>query len=192
MENEMRFIIIKTTAMDSIEISSAEAKTTKRKLHPSLRVDMTPMVDLGFLLITFFILTTSMMEKKAMKLVMPADGPATPMPESKVLSLVLTKDNQVYAYEGKFEDAVSASKIISTSYDENSGIGKLIRNKQQRLQQTDTKEGSEALILLIKPTPESSYKNVIDALDETTINGVKKFMLVDATEQERLQMKKMN
>ena len=178
--------------MAQIELQAAESKKTKRILHSSLRIDMTPMVDLGFLLITFFIFTTTMSEKKAMKLFMPADGPSSLLGESKALTVLLGQNNKVYAYEGKFEDAVKQNKIIPTNYNESDGIGNLIRQKQKQLQQTDKKDGRNGLVFLIKPTVQSSYKNVIDALDETMINDVKKYMVVDVSSDEKSFIEKMN
>lgn len=193
VENTMNFVIDENAAMAQIELQTAESKRTKRKLHPSLRIDMTPMVDLGFLLITFFIFTTTMSEKKAVKLFVPSDkGAPSPYGQSKVLTLLLGKNNKVYAYEGKFEDAVNGNRIVSTTYTESNGIGDLIRQKQKQLQQTDKKEGRNGLLLLIKPANQSSYKNVIDALDETMINDVKKYMIIDLTPEEKLQLEKLN
>ncbi len=157
---------------------------TRRKAHPFLRIDMTPMVDLGFLLITFFIFTTTMSDKKAMRLIMPAEGGEPPaVKQSEVLTVLLGKNNNVYAYEGKFDEALQTNKIITTTYNEQDGIGKLIREKQRQLQQLK-ESGKEKLIYLIKPSAQSSYKNVIDALDETTINNIKKYMVVDPGEEE--------
>jgi biopolymer transport protein ExbD len=178
--------------MAQIELQACDAKKTRRRIHPSLRIDMTPMVDLGFLLITFFIFTTTMSESKAMKLFMPHDGPPTPAPQSKVLTVLLERNNKVYAYEGKFEEAIKENRIISTSYDEGDGIGNLIRQKQKQLQTLDPKEGRNALVYLIKPTRRSSYKNVVDALDETMINNVKKYMVVDPSAEEQLHVQEMN
>lgn len=179
--------------MAQLELQPADAKKTKRKLHHSLRIDMTPMVDLGFLLITFFIFTTTMSDPTVMRLFMPVDkGPFSPVGKSKVLTVLLGQSNKVYAYEGKFEDAVKENKIVATTYGESDGIGNLIRQKQKQLQQTDKKEGRNGLVFLIKPTTQSSYKNVIDALDETMINDVKKYMVLDASPEEKLQMQKMN
>lgn len=193
VENTMNFIIDENAAMAQIELQTAETKKSKRQLHPSPRIDMTPMVDLGFLLITFFIFTTTMSEKKAMKLFMPADkGAPSPYGESKVLTVLLGQNNKVYAYEGKFEDAVKRNRIISTTFNESNGVGNLIRQKQKQLQQADKKEGRNGLLFLIKPTKQSSYKNVIDALDETMINDVKKYMIVDVTAEEQLQLEKLN
>lgn len=170
--------------MAQMELQLSESRKTKRKLHPSLRIDMTPMVDLGFLLITFFIFTTTMSEKKAMRLYMPADGGTPPTaPESKVLTVLLSSNNKIYAYEGKFEDAMKENKIV---YNMSSGIGQLIRDKQKRLLASDKKEGRNGLIFLVKPTKQSTYRNVVDALDEATINDVKKYMVAEPSSEECL------
>jgi biopolymer transport protein ExbD len=170
--------------MAQMEMQFAEPKKTRRKIHPALRIDMTPMVDLGFLLITFFIFTTTMSEKHAMKLYMPTNkGEPSPLPQSKVLTVLLDGQNKVFAYEGKFEDAIRKNRIRLTTYDESDGIGKQIREKQKRLGAT-AKEGKDALVFLIKPASQSTYKNVIDALDETAINGVKKYMLLNPSPEE--------
>jgi biopolymer transport protein ExbD len=87
----------------------------KRKLH-SVKIDMTPMVDLGFLLITFFIFTTSMAEPKITKLLMPKDGRETNVPQSKALTVLLDK-NKVYVYAGQWKDAIASNAVVQTTYD---------------------------------------------------------------------------
>src|ERR1700733_2328278 len=69
----------------------------------STRVDLTPMVELGFLLITFFIFTTTMARPKAMGLILPKDVPENKWinePEGAVITLLPAKNNLVYYYEG--------------------------------------------------------------------------------------------
>lgn len=171
--------------MEQMEPQLLQSKKNRRKIHATLRIDMTPMVDLGFLLITFFILTTAMSEKKAMRLIMPDDKDSSVLGESNVLSVLLGPYNQVYAYEGRFEEALSIGKIISTNYAEGDGIGKLIRQKQKQMQQSPKQNGKNALVFLIKPSVSCTYKNVIDALDETAINDVSKYMIVDASAEEK-------
>lgn len=168
--------------MANIESQAAESRGSKRRIHSALRIDMTPMVDLGFLLITFFIFTTTMSDKSTLRLYMPHDGDSTPTGESKVLTVVLGDNNKVYAYEGAFKNAVKENKVITTGYNEAGGIGQLIREKQKQL--ATSKNGKESLLFLIKPTKRSTYKNVVDALDETTINGVKKYMLLEPSPEE--------
>ncbi|MCH5596517.1 ExbD/TolR family protein [Niabella ginsengisoli] len=100
------FLNNKYTAMASIDINPTATRpqrgfSTRRKTA-ALRIDMTPMVDLGFLLITFFIFTATMNEPKAMDLFMPKDdGSPTPTSESGALSIIADKGGSIFYYEGK-------------------------------------------------------------------------------------------
>lgn len=155
---------------------------SKQRIHAPLRIDMTPMVDLGFLLITFFIFTTTMAEHRATKLVMPKEGDPMPVKESHVLTALLGGNDQVFVYEGKWEDAVAQHRVIATGYDEFKGLGRHIRLKQQKLGARGEKKD---LLLLIKPLESAAYKNLVDALDETLINNVEKYAIAEATGEER-------
>ena len=157
------------------------AGKTKWKTHSMPGIDMTPIVDLGFLLITFFILTTSMTEKKASTLIIPKDGDPTPLPESKALTAILGKDNKVFVYTGKWEDAVNNQKIMLSDYNVYHGLGSLIRQKQQQLAGK-----KDDLVLLIKPSKEATYQNIINALDEVLINNVQRYAVVETSAEERL------
>ena len=179
IQNEFRHI--KNNSMD---IQTVENNKTRRTIHPAVRIDMTPMVDLGFLLITFFIFTTTMSEPNTMKLYMPHEGDPTAIEDGKVLTILLGNNNRVYAYQGAFEKALLKNMILPTSYDETDGIGNLIRQKQMQLEQTWSKNSKDGLVYLIKPTKQTTYKNIIDALDEAIINGVKKYMIIDASIEE--------
>lgn len=141
------------------------------------------MVDLGFLLITFFIFTTSLAEPVVTKLNMPAAGPETPVSENKSLTVILDSD-RVYAYEGKWEDALRSGSITQTNYHVREGIGKLIRQKQLRL------KNSNDLVLIIKPLKTARYSNVIDLLDEALINGVTRHALVEVSKEEEMTVKR--
>jgi biopolymer transport protein ExbD len=148
----------------------------KKSKKLSTRVDLTPMVDLGFLLITFFIFTTTMSQPTAMRLFLPKD---TDKPEeqnkvkaSGALSLMLGKNDVIYYYEGEL--APDASNFKTTSFKD---IRDIIINKKKS---TDPKD----FVVVIKPHAESTYKNAIDALDEMTINDVKRYALVDIAEVE--------
>lgn len=137
----------------------------------STRVDLTPMVDLGFLLITFFIFTTTMSQPTAMRLFLPKDT-EKPEEQNKVkasgaLSLILAKDNSIFYYEGEL--APDGSNFKSTNFQ---GIRDIIINKKKSTNPED-------FVVVIKPTPEATYKNTVDILDEMTINEVKRYALVD-------------
>ncbi len=157
----------------------------KKAKKQSTRVDMTPMVDLGFLLITFFIFTTTMSTPSAMQLFMPKD---TDKPEeqnkakeSGALTVMLGKGNQVYYYEGQL--LPDGSNFKSTSFDPETGIRKVLIDKKRRTPEDD-------LVVVIKPNEEATYKNTVDILDEMTINGIKRFALVDITPNENEPLKR--
>lgn len=149
---------------------------SKRKTH-SLKIDMTPMVDLGFLLITFFIFTATLSQPSVTKLIMPAKGAASIIKESNAITLLLDKD-KAFAYEGMWQEAFAKRAIGQTTYDLRTGIGERLREKQRKL------PAKEDMMVIIKPLQTSSYQNVIAALDEMQINGVKRYAVVDATPEE--------
>ncbi|HVF80326.1 MAG TPA: biopolymer transporter ExbD [Flavisolibacter sp.] len=162
--------------MAAVQLQSS----SKRKLLP-LRIDMTPMVDLGFLLITFFILTTSMAEPNTIKLVMPANGKPTPVKKSKTLTALLDRD-KVYLYQGEWKQAEVTNTILESDYNIRTGFGNFIRLKQKQM---EAKGEKEDLLLIIKPLPSSSYQNIITALDEVLLNNLHHYAVVDVTEAEK-------
>jgi biopolymer transport protein ExbD len=148
----------------------------KKSKKLSTRVDLTPMVDLGFLLITFFIFTTTMSQPTAMKLFLPKD---TDKPEeqnkvkaSGALTIMLGKNDGIYYYEGEL--APDASNFKSSNFKD---IREEIINKKKATNPED-------FVVVIKPGPESTYKNTVDMLDEMTINDVKRYAMVDISDVE--------
>ncbi len=139
---------------------------------------MTPMVDLGFLLITFFIFTTALKQPSVTKLIMPKSSKDSVEVTAKfLLTAVLDKD-KVFVYEGVLDNAAG---LHPTTYNVQSGLGSLIRQKREQLL-TDQKE---KLMVMIKPMPSASYQDVINALDEMQINKVTHYAIVDASNQEK-------
>lgn len=137
----------------------------------STRVDLTPMVDLGFLLITFFIFTTTMSQPTAMRLFLPKDT-EKPEEQNKVkasgaLTLLLAKNDNIFYYEGEL--LPDGSNFKSTTFKE---VRDVILNKKKSTNPED-------FVVVIKPNKESTYKNTVDMLDEMTINDVKRYALVD-------------
>lgn len=142
----------------------------------STRVDLTPLVDLAFLLITFFIFTTTMSTPTAMNLFLPKD---TEKPEeqnkakeSGALTLILGKDQSVYYYEGIL--ATDGANFKQMPFSE---MRKVVMDKK-------TSTAKDDLVIVIKPTDECTFANVVDALDEMTIADIKRYAMVDVSEGE--------
>ncbi|MES1217238.1 MAG: biopolymer transporter ExbD, partial [Bacteroidota bacterium] len=98
-------------------------KGIPRLKRANLKIDMTPMVDLGFLLICFFVITTTMSEPKATELFMPKEGPPMNIADSKTLTVLLSKDNRIFYYHGNWETAIKNNTIYSTNYSTDNGLG---------------------------------------------------------------------
>ena len=148
----------------------------KKGKKMSTRVDLTPMVDLGFLLITFFIFTTTMSKATAYKLNLPADtkdpNQQNKLNDRSALTILLGKDNNVFYYEGQL-DPNGAKNFKSSNFKE-------IRDEIiQKRNATDT-----SFMVIIKPNDESNYKNTVDILDEMKINQVGRYALVDISASE--------
>ena len=154
----------------------------------STRVDLTPMVDLGFLLITFFIFTTTMSQPTALKLLLPDDRvkpeEQNKAKESGALTILMGADNHVYYYEGQLKP--DASNFLSASYNGENSIRDVIMKKKAYVRSIaqDPNDPEHDLVVVIKPSQYCTYKNVIDILDEMSISVVKKFALVDIFETE--------
>jgi biopolymer transport protein ExbD len=179
------------------EITSAAAGSKpggRRGKKLSTRVDLTPMVDLGFLLITFFIFTTTLSEPSAVILVMPADGgESMPTKESGSLTVIPLANNRIFYYHGRLQEPMPAGSSGIVGYSYADGIGKVIRDKQQFMELKKPMSARE-LMLIIKPTNSASYQNVVDILDEVTINDVKSYALTDISiaEIRMLETRKLN
>ncbi|HJW31074.1 MAG TPA: biopolymer transporter ExbD [Saprospiraceae bacterium] len=147
----------------------------------STRVDLTAMVDLGFLLITFFMLATTFNKPKTMEVNKPAKEDKKveepPIKMSKTASLMLGAHDKLYAYVSPDEiDATTELSIDSVDYSPN-GLRKFIQRRQQEVQ---TQWGDkDQLFVMIKPLPGSTVKNIVDVLDEMTINDVKRYAILE-------------
>jgi biopolymer transport protein ExbD len=179
----------------------------KKAKKLSTRVDMTPMVDLGFLLITFFVFTATMTTPTTLDLNMPKDiknpEEQTEAKESGVLTIMLGKGDQVYYYTGKLEVSEGKNNFQSTTF---KGIRDVILNKKKEVMSRhvhdDTcpkvQEKAKAkgdpdwqdackdrdFIVIIKPDDDATYKNTVDILDEMTINQVRTYAMVKILKEE--------
>jgi len=167
----------------------------KKAKKQSTRVDMTPMVDLAFLLITFFIYTTTLATPSTLKLSMPKDEKdeknLTEVKQSGALTVMLGKADQVYYYEGEL--LPDASNFKSTTF---KGIREVIQNKKANVKSIHRHDGGcqkiwdkhngdqkscldKDFMVIIKPNEESTYKNTVDILDEMKINAVQRYAIID-------------
>jgi biopolymer transport protein ExbD len=162
-----------------------------RRKKALLKIDMTPMVDLGFLLITFFIVTSEMMKPAVTDLYMPHDGPPGTLAEKDALSILLPGGNRVVYYHGSFEQALKNNAVITTTFSKENGIRSVIQQVQASLDKNQP-GGKKYLMLLVKPTDETSYSEVINTLDEVLINSVKKYAIVELSADEKNYLKKMD
>ena len=175
----------------------------KKAKKLSNRVDMTPMVDLGFLLITFFIFTTTMSTPTTMNLNMPKDtdkkDEQTKTKQSGALTVMLGKGDQVYYYEGELTSENASSIFKQTTM---KGIREEIIKKKKEVMAAyikdpvceakkleDGKDPADCrqqdFFVLIKPDAESTYKNAVDILDEMTINRVDRYAIVKISDTEK-------
>ncbi len=155
----------------------------KKSKKQSTRVDLTPMVDLGFLLITFFVFTTTMSQSTAMNMNEPKDDPNQELKvkNSGAMTILLGKSDQVYYYFGQLQADKLSEEFKSTNFKD---IRKLIADKKNATPIGD-------LMYIIKSDNNSTFKNAIDILDEMSICAVPPghYAEVDMTPTEELLIK---
>jgi biopolymer transport protein ExbD len=134
----------------------------------STRVDLTPMCDLGFLLITFFIFTTTMSQPTAIRMFLPKDvknpDEQNKVKNSAVITLMLGKNDKIYYYEGD-----DPTKLQQTTFKK---VRDVVLDKKKS---TDPKD----FVVVLKPSQDATYMNTVNILDEMTIDEVKRFAMVD-------------
>lgn len=154
--------------------SGKAVRGSSRKPIPG--VDLTAMVDLAFLLITFFMLTTSLGKMNAMEIAKPDPVPTIeklePWPASRTLTVLLGKDDKVVYYLG--EASKSPMRVANLSEIR----GTLLAN-QKIVAETHKASKDQAMYVIIKPTSTSVYKNFVDVVDEMSINKINTYAIDD-------------
>ena len=201
----------------SAEVQESGGKNGKSKQKKfAVRVDFTPMVDMNMLLITFFMLCTTLSKPQTMEISMPSnDKNITEQQKSMVkasqaITLLLGADNKLYYYEGEpnYKDYTSLKEtdytpngIRSILLQKNAAAVNRVRAlKQQKLdlkisedeyrkQVSEIKSGKDTPTVIIKATDDASYKNLIDALDEMQICNIGKYVITDIAEADEFLMK---
>lgn len=187
--------------MADIDTSSGGGKKkggVKKSKKLSTRIDLTPMVDLGFLLITFFVFTTTMSRPKTMEINMPFKDKDQPTPPSKVknstaLTILLSKNHRVYYYEGIGDDPVNPPKVEVTTFKTPGGIRQVIIDKKAKVDaliRSGALAATDKTTILIKPDSSSTYQDFVDIIDEMSINGIQVYAVVDISpvDQEFIQL----
>jgi Biopolymer transport protein ExbD/TolR len=170
--------------MAAIEtVQNSKSPGVKKIVKKSTRVDLTPMVDLGFLLITFFVFTSALSEPKVMQVNQPNDRDISAYSEicaSCALTLAPGSNGVIYYYEGMAEDK-PAVKTTGFSAD---GLRSIILRKKAALALLN--DSAKELVLIIKPGDESTCRNFVDMLDEVLINDVKHYFIAEPDDNDRL------
>lgn len=152
-----------------------------RSKKTSTRIDMTPMVDLAFLLLTFFVMTTTLNKPQTMEITMPEKPKDEDKPpvvnEKRVLTLILGQDDKIYWYLG-----ITDPRVEVTDYS-NDGVRKVLLRENAQIKE---------MVVLIKPSDESRYRNVVDILDEMNISNIARYALVEITEVDKELIKESN
>jgi len=150
-----------------------------RSKKSSTRVDLTAMVDLAFLLITFFILTTTLQKPKAMDLTMPDKDEVTkqqlPVPATRTMTVLLGKNNKVEWYIGLPDNPITAPSV--TGFGKN-GIRQALFDKGKEILAASGKP----MIVLIKPSDKSTYNDMVTIMDELNIVNNQQRAIVDITQ----------
>lgn len=165
--------------MAEVQVKEDGGKGGKvRSKKQNTRVDMTPMVDLGFLLITFFMFTTTFSKPNVMDLGLPAkpkkDQPKPPDTEIKLsnsISLLLGRDNRIFWHQ-QDNTTLNDQNLNETSFDRN-GIRTIIEQAKNRA------ADRSKFTVIIKPTDDAVYKNFVDILDEMAITKSEQYGVTD-------------
>ena len=179
----------------------------KRAKKASTRIDMTPMVDLAFLLLTFFVLTSTFSKPKTMQINYPADAdkPENQQKVNNAITVLLSKDNNIYYYKGEFfgKDSKNDPPTVLTKTDfSKDGLRKVLmdsykvtrdsisaleeRYKKHELADTTFKRMANALkgrkyalTVLVKSDDKATYANMVNVIDEIQIAMIGKYAVVD-------------
>ncbi len=194
--------------MAEVQEGANEKRSKSKQKKMTVRVDFTPMVDMNMLLITFFMLCTTMSKPQTMEISMPAkedltDDQKTKVKASEAITLLLAGNDRVFYYDGQpnYEDYTS---LKQTSYNADGLRAMLLQRNIEAVNQvrqlkidrqnlaiseddykkklSEIKGGKETPTVIIKATDDASYKNLIDALDEMQICNIGKYVITDITE----------
>jgi len=194
-----------------IEQEKGKKGGKRRPKKQSTRIDMTPMVDLMCILITFFMLTTAFSKPKVMVITMPEKNKPeekTPqIPAWRTLNILLTDNDVLYYYVGNADPRKPPLPTLIKSDFSKNGIRKVLLEKNKDLftqittfrdrrmsgklvvadttadrEIKDMKKGDmKGPIVLIKADDKAKYKDVVNIIDEMAICNIASYAIVDIT-----------
>jgi biopolymer transport protein ExbD len=166
--------------MAAIQQPTPQAGKKQRVRKHSFHIDMTPMVDLAFLLLTFFMLTTTFAKPRVLQLTMPVPDKKQPVlvASKQAMTIVLGKNHQVHYYFGLYAPA-DPTVPVPTLQTTNSGA----RGIRQVLLARQSQQPKP--IILIKSSPKATYRDMVDILDEMNITSQEKYALTDLSATDR-------
>lgn len=164
-----------------------------RSKKSNAKVDLTAMVDLAFLLITFFMLTTSLSKPQSMDLGMP-DKNEDPnkkddieVADDRTVTILLGENNLVKWYYGRIDAPIEGPSVSSYG---KSGIRQELLKKVKSVPALYNNDPKKGLIVIIKMDKKTNYRNMVDILDEMAICGVKTYAIVDLSPEEKAILEK--
>ncbi|HPW98381.1 MAG TPA: biopolymer transporter ExbD [Flavobacterium sp.] len=166
-----------------------------RSKKSNSKVDLTAMVDLAFLLITFFMLTTSLSKPQSMDLGLPDKDEKVDtnikVDQVRTMTIILGENNKIKWYHGLLESPEPNGKPTDATYGKD-GIRKEILKRVKSIP-IATGNPKKGMIVIIKPTKKSTYRNLVDILDEMAIANVPTYAIVnDITPEEMKLVDEMN
>jgi len=170
------------------DLSSTE-KSSRRKKH-SFRIDLTPMVDLGFLLISFFMYTTTLAKNKVMEINKPSNQTTNPTvyPEESTITLIPIRAHEIIYYPG----TLYKTAWRQIGYSSNNSVRTILIAKENQIKGLPGTFSAQAhqLHVVIKPNSDCSYSDVVALLDEMHILGIQYYALTDISEDEKIMLTK--
>lgn len=191
-------------------------KGKKKAKKPAASIDMTPMVDLAFLLLTFFVLAATLAKPKTMEIIYPkkVDDPEDSVKTKVNFQLATTlllgeHDNEIYYYSGMFKP--DSTQLYLTDFskdgfrkvmlDKNFRINDQVNSLKKLLQEGKIPEtqyeeeykkvvgDSLAPFVIVKTLPKTKYKSVINSIDELNLVNVRKRAIQDMAEAEAISVR---
>ena len=193
--------------MAEVQVKDDGAKKKGKPKKMEIHIDFTPMVDMNMLLITFFMLCTSLSKPQTMEISMPSkdniENEETAVQQSRAITLILGKDNKVFYYFGQPDFTYQVDGLRAVLLGRNQLVTQKIKELKQKKQDlqiseeeykrqaAEIKKDKSSPIVMIKATDDANYKNLIDALDEMQICNISKYAIVDLAEADEYLMKNL-